>query len=103
MPKKILAGQVQGALDYKLDEQDFGATSVVAGTQLAISVSTSIESNWSLTHGRIQLVGKDKEPLDLTQDRYLGGFKKVHGTIDHRRRIIRTTPSTGMLTLLVPS
>ncbi|KAH6648656.1 hypothetical protein BKA67DRAFT_521921 [Truncatella angustata] len=57
LPNKILAGKVNGALDYKLDEQDFGITNVAAGTQ-------------------IRLVGNDKEPLDLTQDKYLDVFKK---------------------------
>lgn len=33
LPAKILAGNVQGALNYKLDEQDFGSTNVAAGTQ----------------------------------------------------------------------
>ncbi|KAM0808397.1 hypothetical protein AB5N19_08740 [Seiridium cardinale] len=57
LPAKILAGKVQGALHYKLDEQDFGATNVAAGTQ-------------------IRLVGKDRQPLDLTQDKYLQVFQK---------------------------
>lgn len=33
LPAKILAGKVQGAINYKLDEQDFGSTNVAAGTQ----------------------------------------------------------------------
>ncbi|KAI1872169.1 uncharacterized protein JN550_003888 [Neoarthrinium moseri] len=57
LPNKILAGKASGAVDYKLDEQDFGTTNVAAGTQ-------------------IRLVGQDKEPLDLTQDKYVEIFKK---------------------------
>ncbi|KAK8023725.1 hypothetical protein PG993_011791 [Apiospora rasikravindrae] len=56
LPNKILAGKVTGALDYKLDEQDFGITNVAAGTQ-------------------IRLVGNDKEPLDLTNDDHLKAFQ----------------------------
>ncbi|KAK8070572.1 NADH-dependent flavin oxidoreductase nadA [Apiospora hydei] len=56
LPNKILAGKVTGALDYKLDEQDFGITNVAAGTQ-------------------IRLVGNDKEPLDLTNDEHLKAFQ----------------------------
>lgn len=55
LPKKILAGEVKSAIKYKLDEQDFGATNVAAGTQ-------------------IRLVGQDKEPLDLSQDKYKDAF-----------------------------
>ncbi|KAK7974369.1 hypothetical protein PG989_016217 [Apiospora arundinis] len=57
LPNKILAGKVTGALDLKLDEQDFGMTNVAAGTQ-------------------IRLVGNDKEPLDLTNDEHLAAFQK---------------------------
>ncbi|POS71762.1 oxidoreductase [Diaporthe helianthi] len=55
LPKKILAGEVQSAIKYKLDEQDFGATNVAAGTQ-------------------IRLVGRDKEPLDMSQDQHKDAF-----------------------------
>lgn len=33
LPKKILEGKVQSAIQYKLDEQDFGITNLAAGTQ----------------------------------------------------------------------
>lgn len=33
LPKKILEGKVKSAIDYQLDEQDFGLTNVAAGTQ----------------------------------------------------------------------
>ncbi|KAI0018026.1 hypothetical protein F4780DRAFT_557830 [Xylariomycetidae sp. FL0641] len=50
LPKLILEGKAMSAMDTKLDEQDFGITNVAAGTQ-------------------IRLVSKDKEPLDLSQDK----------------------------------
>lgn len=33
LPNKILSGQVKSAIEYKLDEQDFGITNMAAGTQ----------------------------------------------------------------------
>lgn len=33
LPKKILQGKAKSAIQYKLDEQDFGVTNVAAGTQ----------------------------------------------------------------------
>lgn len=33
LPKKILEGTVNSAIDYQLDEQDFGSTNMAAGTQ----------------------------------------------------------------------
>lgn len=33
LPKKILEGKVKSAIQYQLDEQDFGVTNVAAGTQ----------------------------------------------------------------------
>ncbi|CAJ2503359.1 Uu.00g107530.m01.CDS01 [Anthostomella pinea] len=55
LPKKMLEGKVKSAIDYKIDESDFGATNVAAGTQ-------------------IRLVGQDKEPLDLSDDKYYDIF-----------------------------
>jgi len=49
LPKKMLEGKVKSAIDTLLDEQDFGITNVAAGTQ-------------------IRLVGKDKQPLDLSRE-----------------------------------
>ena len=33
LPNKMLEGQTKGAVNYKLDEQDFGVTNIAAGTQ----------------------------------------------------------------------
>jgi hypothetical protein len=44
----ILSGQVKGAIKLKLDDNDFGATIGAAGAQL-------------------KQVGKDQEPIDLSQ------------------------------------
>lgn len=60
LPKKILEAGVKSAIQYNLDEQDFGVTNVAAGTQ-------------------IRLVGQDKEPLDLSQDKYTEIFTKSMG------------------------
>ncbi|KAI0443002.1 hypothetical protein F4803DRAFT_561928 [Xylaria telfairii] len=49
LPKQILAGRVQSALQYLLDEQDYLLTDVAAGAQ-------------------VRCVGNDKAPLDLTQE-----------------------------------
>ncbi|KAI1407919.1 hypothetical protein F5Y13DRAFT_173774 [Hypoxylon sp. FL1857] len=56
LPNKILKGTVKSAIE-NLDEQDYGPTSVAAGTQ-------------------IRLVGKDKQPLDLSKDKYKDIFFK---------------------------
>ncbi|ORY69600.1 uncharacterized protein BCR38DRAFT_419545 [Pseudomassariella vexata] len=58
LPHKILSGQVQGALDCLLDEQDYLLTDVAAGTQ-------------------VRIVGKDKAPLDFTQEKYLNVFQEA--------------------------
>ncbi|KUI61518.1 Putative 12-oxophytodienoate reductase 4 [Cytospora mali] len=55
LPKKILEGKAKSAILCKFDEQDFGISNVAAGTQ-------------------IRLVGKDKEPLDLSQDKHMEIF-----------------------------
>ncbi|KAF3766862.1 FMN-linked oxidoreductase [Cryphonectria parasitica EP155] len=55
LPKKILEGKAKSAIQYKIDEQNFGVTNVAAGTQ-------------------IRLVGNDKEPLDLSQEKQLEVF-----------------------------
>ncbi|KAJ9133389.1 NADH oxidase 1 [Pleurostoma richardsiae] len=55
LPQKILDGRAKSAIQYKLDEQNFGLTNVAAGTQ-------------------IRLVGKDKEPIDMSQDKYVFAF-----------------------------
>jgi len=61
LAKKILEGKVSAAIETLLDESDFGITNVAAGTQ-------------------IRLVGRDKEPLDLSREDHLKIFKDSMGT-----------------------
>ncbi|KAI1212142.1 NADH:flavin oxidoreductase/NADH oxidase [Annulohypoxylon truncatum] len=56
LPKKMLDGRVKSAIEY-FDEQDFELTNMATGTQ-------------------IRLVGKDKEPLDLSRDDHKDVFLK---------------------------
>ncbi|KAH8750240.1 hypothetical protein F5882DRAFT_454649 [Hyaloscypha sp. PMI_1271] len=57
LPRDILDGKVRGAIKLKLDDNDFGLTNVAAGTQ-------------------IRQVGKDQEPIDLSDQKNVDGFKK---------------------------
>ncbi|CAJ0543199.1 Ff.00g004590.m01.CDS01 [Fusarium sp. VM40] len=57
LPAKILKGEANSAIDTLLDEQDFGITNVAAGTQ-------------------IRLVGKDKQPLDLSREEHKKIFEE---------------------------
>jgi 2,4-dienoyl-CoA reductase-like NADH-dependent reductase (Old Yellow Enzyme family) len=58
--KDILEGKVKGAILQKIDMSDFGLTNVAAGTQ-------------------IRQVGKDQEPIDLSQDDKVDAFMKDMG------------------------
>jgi len=57
LPRDILDGKVTGAIHLKLDENNFGLTNVAAGTQ-------------------IRQIGKDQEPIDLSDQKILDGFMK---------------------------
>lgn len=57
LPRDILEGKVTGAIELKLDENNFGLTNVAAGTQ-------------------IRQVGKDQEPVDLSQQENVDAFMK---------------------------
>lgn len=59
--KDILEGKVKGAIEQKVDQENFGMTSVAAGTQ-------------------IRQVGKDHEPIDLSQPENVDAFMKDMGT-----------------------
>ncbi|KJX95408.1 nadh oxidase like protein [Zymoseptoria brevis] len=59
--KDILDGKVKGAILQKLDQDNFGLTNVAAGTQ-------------------IRQVGKDQEPIDLSQDDNVDAFMKDMGS-----------------------
>ncbi|KAI1812427.1 NADH:flavin oxidoreductase/NADH oxidase [Poronia punctata] len=56
--KKLLEGKVKSAIDISIDDQNFGVSNVAAGTQ-------------------IRLVGKDKEPLDLSRPDHKEAFDKA--------------------------
>ncbi|KAI0433765.1 NADH:flavin oxidoreductase/NADH oxidase [Xylaria sp. FL1042] len=58
LAKKILEGKVNSAMDYGIDEQDFGLSLVAAGTQM-------------------RLVGKGKKPLDLGRPDHKEAFTKA--------------------------
>ncbi|KAI8294028.1 NADH-dependent flavin oxidoreductase nadA [Colletotrichum sp. SAR11_240] len=57
LPKKIIEGKAGSSVKTLLGEDDFGLTNMLAGTQ-------------------IRLVGKDKEPLDVSQEKYKEVFEK---------------------------
>ncbi|KAF4925771.1 NADH-dependent flavin oxidoreductase nadA [Colletotrichum fructicola] len=57
LPKKIIEGKAGSSVQTLLGEDDFGLTNMLAGTQ-------------------IRLVGKDKEPLDVSQEKYKEVFEK---------------------------
>jgi len=63
--KKILEGKVTGAVDQKIDQNNFGLTNVAAGTQ-------------------IRQVGKDEEPIDLSEQENVDGFMEDMGTWGQR-------------------
>jgi len=58
--KDILEGKVTGAIEQKLDQQSFGLTNVAAGTQ-------------------IRQVGKDQEPIDLSNQENVDVFNESMG------------------------
>ncbi|CAM1502666.1 Fc.00g074420.m01.CDS01 [Cosmosporella sp. VM-42] len=55
LPQKLLDGKVNSAIQGLLDEQNFGLTNVAGGSQ-------------------IRLVGKDKEPLDFSNEKHSDAF-----------------------------
>lgn len=61
LPKDILEGRVKGAIEQKIDQNNFGLTNVAAGTQ-------------------IRQVGKDEDPIDLSKQENVDGFMKDMGT-----------------------
>ncbi len=56
----ILAGKVKGAIKLRLDDNNFGLTNVAAGSQM-------------------RMIGKDQEPIDLSQEEYVNAFFKDMG------------------------
>ncbi|KAG0653015.1 NADH-dependent flavin oxidoreductase nadA [Hyphodiscus hymeniophilus] len=57
LPKDILEGKVTGAIEQKIDQNNFGLTNVVGGTQ-------------------IRQIGKDQEPVDFSDQKNVDGFMK---------------------------
>lgn len=61
LPKDILEGKVKAAIEQKIDQQNFGLTTVAAGTQ-------------------IRQVGKGQQPIDLSAQENVDGFMRDMGT-----------------------
>ncbi|KAK7192620.1 hypothetical protein DPSP01_006561 [Paraphaeosphaeria sporulosa] len=61
LPKDIISGKVHAAINQLTDDNDFGATNVAAGTQ-------------------IRQLGKDQQPIDLSDEKNLEAFQKDVGT-----------------------
>jgi 2,4-dienoyl-CoA reductase-like NADH-dependent reductase (Old Yellow Enzyme family) len=61
LSKQIIAGKVDAAIDQLTDDDDFGITNVAAGTQ-------------------IKQLGKDQQPIDLSDEKNMEAFKKDMGT-----------------------
>ncbi|KAF2640654.1 NADH:flavin oxidoreductase/NADH oxidase-like protein [Massarina eburnea CBS 473.64] len=57
LPKQLISGEVHAAIKQLSDDNDFGFTNMVAGTQ-------------------IRQLGKDHQPIDLSVEANLEGFKK---------------------------
>jgi hypothetical protein len=55
--RDILSGKIKGAIEQKIDQNNFGATNVAAGTQ-------------------IRQIGKDQEPVDLSKQENVDAFHK---------------------------
>lgn len=65
--KDILEGKVKGAIKQRIDQDNFALTNVAAGSQ-------------------IRQIGKDEEPVDLSQEKYEKAFYKDMGSwMDERK------------------
>ena len=60
LAKDLLDGKVTGAIDQKVDRDNFGLTNVIAGSQ-------------------IRQVGRDQEPIDMSQKSNVDAFMKDMG------------------------
>ena len=61
LTKDMLEGKIEGAIDQKVDQANFGLTNVIAGSQ-------------------IRQVGRDQEPIDMGVQENVDGFMKDMGT-----------------------
>lgn len=57
LPRQIIAGEIDAAINQLTDDNDFGITNVAAGTQ-------------------IRQLGKDQQPIDLSDQKNLEAFQK---------------------------
>ena len=57
LPKQMIKGEVHAAIEQLTDDNDFGITNVAAGTQ-------------------IRQLGKDQQPIDLSDEKNFEAFKK---------------------------
>lgn len=57
LARDILSGKVTGAIEQKVDQDNFGITNVAAGTQ-------------------IRQIGKDQQPIDLSEEKNVEAFMK---------------------------
>ncbi|KAH9882943.1 hypothetical protein J1614_000309 [Plenodomus biglobosus] len=57
LPRQIINGEVDAAINQLTDDNDFGATNVASGTQ-------------------IRQLGKDQQPIDLSDEKNLEAFQK---------------------------
>lgn len=57
LPRQIISGEVDAAIDQLTDDNDFGTTNVASGTQ-------------------IRQLGKDQQPIDLSDEKNLEAFQK---------------------------
>ncbi|EXJ64586.1 oxidoreductase [Cladophialophora yegresii CBS 114405] len=61
LTKDLLEGKISGAIEQKVDRDDFGLTNVIAGSQ-------------------IRQVGKDQEPIDMSKQENVDAFMTDMGT-----------------------
>jgi 2,4-dienoyl-CoA reductase-like NADH-dependent reductase (Old Yellow Enzyme family) len=61
LPRQIISGEVHAAINQLTDDNDFGMTNVAAGTQ-------------------IRQLGKDQQPIDLSDEENFKAFQKDVGT-----------------------
>lgn len=57
LPKEILGGKVKGSIQQRIDPNDFALTYISSGTQIG-------------------MIGKDQEPIDLSQEKHEQAFLK---------------------------
>lgn len=84
LPKDILSGKVAGSIKPLLDENDFALTNIAAGTQ-------------------IRQVGKDQEPIDLSDEENVEVFKKDMAKFMEQSQADHEMRRAGFIDLTVPA